>query len=38
VRFSEKNRLIIKQSTILDLHYKSLLFPQSIVIKKNVNF
>jgi len=38
VRFSEKNRLIIKQSSILDLHYKSLLFPQSIVIKKNVNF
>lgn len=38
VRFSEKNRLIIKQSSILDLHYKSLLFPQSIVIKKNINF
>jgi surface carbohydrate biosynthesis protein len=38
VRFSEKNRLIIKRSSILDLHYKSLLFPQSIVIKKNVNF
>jgi surface carbohydrate biosynthesis protein len=35
IRFSEKDKLIIKRSSILDLHYKSLLFPQSILIKKN---
>lgn len=35
IRFSEKDKLIIKRSSTLDLHYKSLLFPQSILIKKN---
>ena len=35
IRFSQKNKLIIKRSSMLDLYYKSLLFPQSILIKKN---
>lgn len=35
IRFSQKDKLIIKRSSMLDLYYKSLLFPQSILIKKN---
>lgn len=34
IRFSEKRKLILKNSTILDLHYKFLLFPKSIIVKK----
>ena len=34
IRFSEKKKLILKNSTILDLHYKFLLFPKSIIVKK----
>jgi len=33
VRFSKKNKLIIKKSSILNLHYKFLLFPKSILIR-----
>lgn len=34
VRFSEKKKLIVKKSSIFNLHYKFLLFPQSIIVKK----
>jgi len=34
IRFSEKNKLILKNTSILDLHYKFLLFPKSIIVKK----
>jgi hypothetical protein len=36
IRLSQKDKLIVKQSSILDLHFKSLLFSESIIIKKNL--
>jgi hypothetical protein len=34
VRFVNMNKLIMKKCSLLDLNYKFLLFPQSIIIKK----